>query len=130
MRCSAGTVCRSRPSVWLFCAVLVFVGFATLQFLTGANSLVQTATTPAMRGRVMSVYLLVLLGGQALAGPSVGWLIDHYGARASMLGCGSLVALVALSTGLVMARRAHLTLEVTVRRGSGRLPVHIVPADN
>jgi MFS family permease len=118
------------PTSWLFGILLVAVGFCTLQFLTGANSLVQTATTPAMRGRVMSVYLLVLLGGQALGGPSVGWLIDHYGARASMLGCGSLVALVALSTGLAMARRAHLTLEVTVRRGSGRLPVHIVPADH
>jgi MFS family permease len=118
------------PTSWLFGILLVAVGFCTLQFLTGANSLVQTATTPAMRGRVMSVYLLVLLGGQALGGPSVGWLIDHYGARASMLGCGSLVALVAVSTGLAMARRAHLTLEVTVRRGSGRLPVHIVPADH
>jgi MFS family permease len=118
------------PTSWLFGILLVAVGFCTLQFLTGANSLVQTATTPAMRGRVMSVYLLVLLGGQALGGPSVGWLIDHYGARASMLGCGSLVAVVALSTGLAMARRAHLTLEVTVRRGSGRLPVHIVPADH
>jgi MFS family permease len=118
------------PTSWLFGILLVAVGFCTLQFLTGANSLVQTTCTPAMRGRVMSVYLLVLLGGQALGGPSVGWLIDHYGARASMLGCGSLVAVVAVSAGLAMARRSHLTLEVTVRRGSGRLPVHIVPADH
>jgi MFS family permease len=118
------------PTSWLFGVLLVAVGFCTLQFLTGANSLVQTTCTPAMRGRVMSVYLLVLLGGQALGGPSVGWLIDHYGARASMLGCGTLVALVAVSAGLAMARRSHLTLEVTVRRGSGRLPVHIVPADH
>jgi MFS family permease len=118
------------PTSWLFGILLVAVGFCTLQFLTGANSLVQTTCTPAMRGRVMSVYLLVLLGGQALGGPSVGWLIDHYGARASMLGCGTLVALVAVSAGLAMARRSHLTLEVTVRRGSGRLPVHIVPADH
>ena len=48
------------------------------------------AATPALRVRVMSVYLLVMLGGQALGGPCVGWLIDHYGARASMFGCGSL----------------------------------------
>jgi MFS family permease len=118
------------PTSWVFGIVLVAVGFCTLQFLTGANSLVQTTSTPAMRGRVMSVYLLVLLGGQALGGPSVGWLIDHYGARASMFGCGTLVALVAVSAGLAMARRSHLTLEVAVRRGSGRLPVHIVPADH
>ena len=118
------------PNPWVFCAVLVAVGFCTLQFLTGANSLVQTTTTPAVRGRVMSVYLLVLLGGQALGGPSVGWLIDQYGARVAMFGCGALVALVALGAGVAMARRSHLTLEVTVRPGTGRLPVHIVPADH
>lgn len=118
------------PSVWLFCLVLVAVGFCTLQFLTGANSLVQTTCTPAVRGRVMSVYLMVLLGGQAVGGPAVGWLVDHVGARESMLACGAMVALVATAAGLAMARRSHLTLELTVRRGTGRLPVHIVPSDH
>jgi len=115
------------PSTWLFGVVLVAIGFCTLQFLTGANSLVQTTATPALRGRVMGVYLLVLLGGQALGGPCVGWLIDHYGARASMFGCGSLVAVVSVAVGLVIARRTHLTVEVELR-GSSRLPLHIVPA--
>jgi MFS family permease len=118
------------PDVYLFGGVLILVGFCTLQFLTGANSLVQTTATPAVRGRVMSVYLLVLLGGQAIGGPSVGWLIDHVGARPSMFVCGGLVALVATGAGLAMARRSHLTLEVTVRPGTGRLPVHIVPSDH
>lgn len=118
------------PNVWLFGGALVLAGFCTLQFLTGTNALVQTTTTAAVRGRVMSVYLLVLLGGQAIGGPSVGWLIDHVGARPSMLACGSLVVLMAGAAGLAMARRSHLTLEVTVRRGSGRLPVHIVPSDH
>jgi MFS family permease len=123
-------VASLAPSVWLFCLVLVGVGFCTLQFLTGANSLVQTTSTPAVRGRVMSVYLMVLLGGQAIGAPAVGWLVDHIGARESMLGCGAMVALVATAAGLAMARRSHLTLELTVRRGSGRLPVHIVPSDH
>jgi MFS family permease len=115
------------PTTWLFGIVLVAVGFCTLQFLTGANSLVQTTATPALRGRVMGVYLLVLLGGQSLGGPCVGWLIDHYGARASMFGCGGLVALVSVGVGLVIARRSHLTVELELR-GSSRLPLHIVPA--
>jgi hypothetical protein len=72
------------PSVWTFGMVLILSGLLTLQFLTGANSLVQLTTAPAVRGRVMSVYLLVLLGGQAIGSPVVGWLIDHYGARPSM----------------------------------------------
>jgi MFS family permease len=118
------------PTVWLFGLVLVFVGFCTLQFLTGANSLVQTTCTPAVRGRVMSVYLMVLLGGQAIGGPVVGWLVDHVGARESMLACGAMVALVSTAAGLAMARRSHLTLELAVRPGTGRLPLHIVPSDH
>ena len=120
-------VAAFAPSTWVFGIVLVAIGFCTLQFLTGANSLVQTTATPALRGRVMSVYLLVLLGGQALGGPCVGWLIDHYGARASMFGCGSLVALVSVAVGLVIARRSHLTVELELS-GRSRLPLHIVPA--
>ena len=123
-------IASQAPSVWVFGIVLVAIGFCTLQFLTGANSLVQTTSTPAVRGRVMSVYLMVLLGGQAVGGPAVGWMVDHVGARESMLACGAMVAVVATAAGLAMARRSHLTLELTVRPGTGRLPVHIVPSDH
>ncbi|MCW2812158.1 MAG: putative major facilitator superfamily transporter [Friedmanniella sp.] len=112
------------PDRWVFVALLAVVGFCTLTFLTGANSLVQTTAGPAVRGRVMSIYLLVLLGGQSLGGPAVGWLIDHVGARPSMFVCGGLVAIMATLTGLAMARRSHLTLRW--RTDGRRLPVHIV----
>ncbi|MDN5803851.1 MAG: MFS transporter [Microlunatus sp.] len=114
------------PTSWLFGAMLVGCGLLTLLFLTGANSLVQTRSDPAVRGRVMSVYILVLLGGQAIGGPAVGWLIDHFGARPSMFLCGGLVALIAVITGLAIARHARLGLEVDLRREHGRSPVHIV----
>jgi MFS family permease len=97
-------------TVWLFGAALLAVGLTTLLFLTGANSLVQMTTAPRLRGRVMGVYILVLLGGQAVGSPGVGLLIDTIGARTSMFICGGLIALVALGSGLVMARESHLTM--------------------
>ncbi len=111
------------PSVWTFGMVLILIGLLTLQFLTGANSLVQLTTAPAVRGRVMSVYLLVLLGGQAIGSPTVGWLIDHFGARPSMLLCGGLVVGVALMSGLAMAHRSNLRLGLD--RSTYRRWVHI-----
>lgn len=57
------------PYSWLFGVVLVMIGLLTLQFLTGANSLVQMTSAPAVRGRVMSVYILVLLGDRPSADP-------------------------------------------------------------
>jgi MFS family permease len=114
------------PYVWLFSALLIGSGLLTLLFLTGANSLVQMSSARDVRGRVLSVYILVLLGGQAIGGPAVGWLIDTFGARPSMFLCGGLVALVATVSGMAMARRSHLTLEVDLHREHGALPVHIV----
>lgn len=114
------------PYLWLFGVVLVACGFLTLSFLTGANSLVQMSSAADVRGRVMSVYVLVLLGGQAVGGPAVGWLIDHFGARPTVFLCGGLLALVALASAAAMARQSHLTLEMDLQHRHGRSPVHIV----
>lgn len=114
------------PSTLLFGIVLIGVGLNTLLFLTGANSLVQMTALPAVRGRVMSVYLLVLLGGQAIGSPVVGWLIDHFGARPSLFLCGGLVALVAIASGLALAKFSRLTLSVRLPRRYAPAPVRIV----
>ncbi len=114
----------AAPSVWLFGPLLVGVGLVTLLFITGANSLVQLTAAPALRGRVMSVYLLVLLGGQAIGGPVVGWLIDHVGARPAMGVCGLALASVALIASLAMARQSHLTVSLDLHRP--RPGLHIV----
>ena len=39
------------------------------------------ATDPAMRGRVMSLYMMVFVGGTPVGAPIVGWVTDTYGAR-------------------------------------------------
>lgn len=106
----------------LFCLMLVGIGMVTLLFLTSANSLVQMTAPAAVRGRVMSVYLLLLLGSQAIGGPIVGTVIDHIGVRATMLICGSIVAIAAVGAGLAMARQSQLRL--SVRRN--RIPLQIV----
>lgn len=51
----------------------------------------------------MSVYLLVLLGGQSIGSPAVGRLVDHFGARAALLSCGAAIVLAALVCGLAIA---------------------------
>ena len=114
------------PSVYLFGALLVGCGLLTLLFLTGANTLVQLSSAPNLRGRVMSVYILVLLGGQAVGGPAVGWFIDHFGARSSMFLCGGLIVALAATAGAALAHQSHLRVDVDLHRGRGHSPVHIV----
>ncbi|GHG60213.1 MFS transporter [Streptomyces griseocarneus] len=93
------------PRLWVFGLVLVLVGLLSVVFSTMANSLVQLATDPAMRGRVMGLYMLVYTGGTPVGGPVVGWVVEHYGARAGILACGAVAALAAGVFGLVLTRR-------------------------
>ena len=110
-------VASQAPTSWLFGAILVGAGLCTLTFITGANSLVQMTTPAELRGRVMSVYLLVLLGSQAIGGPTVGWLIDQIGPRASMAGCGLAVLGVTIVAGALMARQSNLRLSWRAHHG-------------
>ena len=70
-----------RPSFWLFAAALVPIGMFGLTVNITANSTVQMATDPAMRGRVMGLFMMVFIGGTPLGAPLVGWVTDAYGAR-------------------------------------------------
>ncbi|WP_430298102.1 MFS transporter [Sinomonas sp. B1-1] len=97
------------PSLPVFCALVAVTGFCALLFLTSANQLVQTSSNVGIRGRVMSLYTMVLIGGQALGGPLLGWLAEHIGAHAAMLVSGGVPALAAGVLGLVLWRRRGRT---------------------
>jgi MFS family permease len=114
----------AAPSMPLFGAVMVASGFASLTFLTSANQLVQTSTNMQIRGRVMSLYITVLIGGQAIGGPLIGFLAQHFGPHTAILCAGSVLALAACVIGVVLARRGQLRVLVDLK--SPRRPVRIV----
>ncbi|WP_186759153.1 MFS transporter [Arthrobacter alpinus] len=118
-------IASTAPSMASFGAVMVVAGFCSLLFLTSANQLVQMSTNVSIRGRVMSLYIMVLIGGQALGGPLMGWLAEHWGVQWAMLVAGGMPALAAVVIGLVLAKRGQLTLKVNLR--SARRLVFIVP---
>jgi MFS family permease len=115
------------PAFWLFAALLVPIGAFGLTFNTTANATVQLATDPVMRGRVMSLYMMVFVGGTPLGGPVMGWVTDTFGARVGFLSGGLISAAAALGVGLVLARAAGLRPQLDLRRGSGRPLVAFVP---
>jgi len=96
------------PGVFLLC--LVWVGVARLLFATGAESIVQLSTNRAIRGRVMALYSMVVLGGQAIGGPLVGWVAQTWGVRDAMILAGSVPAIAALIIALMLARSGRLAL--------------------
>jgi len=103
------------PSYLTFALILPLCGFTSMQLMTSANAFVQMAADPAMRGRVMALYMTVFMGGTPAGAPLLGWIADHFGARWTLTGGGILtvvgtlisVALTARRQGLVMTRYFH-----------------------
>ena len=98
-----GAGCASAavmPSYGLFAASLVVIGIAAQTFMIGANSTVQLASDPAMRGRVMAIYLAIALGSTPLGAPMVGWVADAFGPRWAL----AVAAAAGLAAALVGAR--------------------------
>jgi MFS family permease len=74
--------------------VLLPIGFFSIAWISTANTTVQLGSAPEMRGRVMSIYGLLLLGSTPIGAIIIGWLSERYGPRSSVLlaGLSSLVA--------------------------------------
>jgi len=101
----ASALAAISPSVWTFGASLVLVGAASLTMMNTANAYVQTTTEPAMRGRVMAVYLAIFAGGTPIGAPIAGWLANAYGPRwALVLAAAS--GIVAAAVGVVWLVRS------------------------
>ncbi|WP_338697752.1 MFS transporter [Streptomyces sp. Q6] len=109
------------PGVWAFAPMIVLLGILGLTVNVTANSTVQMGTDPEMRGRVMSLFMMVFTGGTPLGGPLFGWLADQYGVRVSFTLGGVICAAAAVGVGLMLARAANLRLKVDLRRGERHL---------
>lgn len=120
----AAAVSAFMPTYWLYAVTLMVTGFAVVTTLTTANGYVQTTTDPALRGRVLALYMAILMGGSPIGAPIVGWVAATYGPRVAIL-VGAAAALVAFSIGAIWmlasgrvrrheSRRFALTIDETL----------------
>ena len=82
------------PTLLIELLVLLPLGAAMITFQATANSLLQLNSDPALRGRVMALYVMVFLGTTPIGGPIVGWVAEQFGARTG-LGLGGLATVIA-----------------------------------
>ncbi|MFI9806507.1 MFS transporter [Streptomyces sp. NPDC052301] len=115
------------PEYWVFALLMVPIGVCGLTVNVTANTAVQMATDPAMRGRVMALFMMVFMGGTPLGAPIVGWITDTYGARVGFALGGVISAAAAGAIGLVLARIGGLRLSVGWNHGHPR--VRFVPRE-
>jgi MFS family permease len=103
------------PTYEAFAVALVPLGLAALTFMTAANTLTQLSVSPHLRGRVMALYMTVFMGGTPFGAPVIGWIGETFGARWTLVGGGLLAAVGVAAAGLLLARRAGLTVRTSLR---------------
>ncbi|WTI38326.1 MFS transporter [Streptomyces sp. NBC_00589] len=120
-------VAAVAPSLWLFSLLMIPIGIFGMTVNVTANTSVQMATDPAMRGRVMALFMMVFMGGSPLGAPLVGWVTDAYGPRVGFALGGLISAAAAVTIGLVLSRVGGLRLSVGWHHGHPQ--VRFVPKE-
>ncbi len=104
-----------------FVALLVLVGFISVTFNTLGNSSVQLASSPELRGRVMSLYMLVFMGGTPLGSLLVGWITEAWGAPMALIISGGVCIAAAGVAAVLAARSAGISIHLNLHGGVRRL---------
>jgi MFS family permease len=80
-----------------------FVGLANMTLIAATNTTLQLTARPDMRGRVISLYFLMIMGSTPIGGPITGWVAETLGTRWGM-GMAAAAAGAATVLGLAGAR--------------------------
>jgi MFS family permease len=89
-------------------------GVTALTTLVSANSIVQTSTDPAIRGRVMGLYLLIFMGGTPFGSPLIGATTDLIGIRPTIALCGGISLFASLYIWFKYRNRVALPADISV----------------
>ncbi len=116
------------PTYLTFVLIVPLLGFTALTMITAANTTMQLATAPGLRGRVMALYLMVFMGGTPLGSPFIGWIGEQFGARWTLIGGGGLTIVGVLASVAIFTRgRGLLQRRVVTREVSTEEPVGSMP---
>ncbi len=113
----AEIVAGSLPTYLSFALFCPLIGFATITLLNSANATLQVESDPELRGRVMAIYMTIVMGGTPIGAPVIGWIGETYGARWTLI-VGGLLVLVGVVLALLLHRSAG--------SGSRRRPVPVL----
>ncbi|WP_303709832.1 MULTISPECIES: MFS transporter [Microbacterium] len=95
----AAFVSAAMPTYLSYAVTLTFTGFMIVTLLTTANGYVQITTDPALRGRVLALYMAVIMGSTPVGAPIAGWVADAFGPRAAIM-LGGTAGFIACAIGV------------------------------
>jgi MFS family permease len=98
------------PTYWAYALWLPVVGLCSLTMLNSLQTFVQLGVAPEIRGRVMALYMMVLMGGTPAGAPVIGWVGQTFGPRWTLIAGGAitLVAVLGATHWLMRTEDVHL----------------------
>jgi MFS family permease len=95
--------------------IIAIMGAAGMVFMTTANSLLQLLTPDELRGRVLSLSVLLVMGSTPIGAFVIGIMSEHLGVPAAILTC-AVLCLAGVIVAWVYQRR-HLAPAVNAAQG-------------
>jgi MFS family permease len=95
--------------------LLVALGFAGIIFATTANTLLQLTVPPELRGRVMSLYVLLFMGSTPIGAFLIGGLSNTIGVSATLFACALLCMVGVIFAYYYHRTHVHITQTETVQ---------------
>ncbi|HXZ00696.1 MAG TPA: MFS transporter [Stellaceae bacterium] len=109
----------ATASYWVAIACVFVCGFSLVTTGISAQTLIQSAVDPAMRGRVLGLYGLLVRAGPAFNALVLGWLASLIGLRFSVA-AGALVCLAYWAWARLKQGAMERALEVEARGAAAR----------
>lgn len=102
------------PNYISYAIFLPLCGLSALTTLVNANSYVQVNSDPAIRGRVLGIYLLIFMGGAPFGSSLIGVFSDLFGIRETVAGCGVISLVSVLVIRLLFKEKVHTPIDITI----------------
>jgi len=99
------------PTLAFATLAMVLVGLFSINVITLGNTMVQLASVPEMRGRVLALWSVAMIGSTTIGGPIVGAVGQHVGARWGLALGGIATVLVACTAAYTLRQRRLLAVQ-------------------
>jgi len=107
----------ATSNYWFALGCVFVCGFSMITTGISAQTLIQSAVDPAMRGRVLGFYGMLFRGGPALNAVLLGWLSSFLGLRLAVA-VGALVCLAYWAWARLRQEAMEAALEAEARRAA------------
>jgi MFS family permease len=102
------------PNYLAYAMWLPVCGVSALTTMIMANSIVQVNSDPAIRGRIMGIYLLIFMGGTPVGSPLIGVMAEVVGIRQTVAACGAIALLATLVIWFKYRNRVSVPEDISV----------------